>query len=124
MGFQIWQFFSYILLNKKNVTLIENRRKAILLKLRIVFSKNKLLNNLLKKGLLSLKNSRLFTISYKPVWRYDISNIVRYFKNTFSEICNYYSFAHNSCEIQLIYNQFRRFTAAMTIAHKIKSKVP
>jgi len=124
VGFQVWQFAFYTLYNKKTVISIKKGKRAILFKLRIVFSKNKLLYNLLKKGLLILKKGRLLPTSYKPALRYDIVNIIRYFKITFYRICHYYSFAHNSADIRLIYNYFGRFIAATTVAHKTKKKLP
>lgn len=123
IGFQIWQFFSYKFINNKKITLVEILKKKLILKIRIVFNKNKLFSNLVIKGLLRLKNGRLFPVSYKPVLRYDVLHIIKYFKITFHEICNYYGFGHNSYDILLIYNYFGRFSAAMTIAHKTKSKI-
>ena len=93
-------------------------------RIRITFSMKSVLSKLVDKGLLRYKRGNFFPTSYKAVLHYDISNIVNYISAVFRGLSNYYGFAHNWYDAKTIYNYFGLFCAAMTIAHKTKSKVP
>lgn len=93
-------------------------------RLRITFSMTPILSKLVDKGLLRYKVGKFFPTSYTPVIQYDIANIVNYISSVFRGLSNYYGFAHNWYDAKTIYNYFGRYCAAMTIAHKTKSKVP
>jgi group II intron reverse transcriptase/maturase len=135
LGFQIWQSPSILPAIKKDVNPIgkidrekmNSKFRAATMqipRLRITFSMEKILRKLVDKGLLRFKGGKFFPTSYKPALQYDIPNIVNYIKSVFRGICNYYGFAHNWYDAKSIYNYFGRYCAAMTIAHKTKSKVP
>lgn len=74
--------------------------------------------------MLRFKNGKFFPTSFKPAIQYEISNIINYLKSIFRGIANYYGIAHNWYDAKSIYNYYGLFVVAMTIAHKIKSKVP
>jgi len=93
-------------------------------RIRITFSMNSVLKKLVDKGLLRYKRGKFYPTSYKAVLHYDIANIINYIRAVFRGLANYYGFAHNWYDAKTIYNYFGRFCAAMTIAHKTKSKVP
>jgi len=93
-------------------------------RLRITFSMKPILSKLVDKGLLRYKGGKFFPTSYKAALDHDIANIVRYISSVFRGLSNYYGFAHNWYDAKTIYNYFGRYCAAMTIAHKTKSKVP
>lgn len=135
IGFQLWQFSDKLLYSKANINPIgkidrlktnSKYRKIVTQasKLRITFSMEKVLRKLLKKGLVKLKNGRFFPTSYKLVLKYEVKNIIKYLKAVFKGIVNYYNIAHNWYDAKSLYNYFGRFCAAMTIAHKTKTKVP
>lgn len=93
-------------------------------RIRITFSMKSVLSKLVDKGLLRYKRGEFYPTSYKAALHYDIANIVNYIRAVFRGLSNYYGFAHNWYDAKTIYNYFGRYCAAMTIAHKTKSKVP
>lgn len=134
LGFLLWQSPSTLLSSKSDVNPIgkidrlkmnSKFRGATMQvpRLRITFSIDKILRELVDKGLLRFKAGKFFPTSYKPALQYDISNIVNYIKRVFRSIANYYGFSNNWYDAKSLYNYFGRFCAAMTIAHKTKSKV-
>jgi group II intron reverse transcriptase/maturase len=135
LGFEIWQSASRIPSSKKDVNPLgkidrikmNSKHRAFTFqtpRLRITFSMKPILSKLVDKGLLRYKGGKFFPTSYKAALQYDIANIVSYISSVFRGISNYYGFAHNWYDAKTIYNYFGRFCAAMTIAHKTKSKVP
>lgn len=135
LGFLIWQSPSYIPSIKKDVNpmgkidrlKMHSKYRAATMqvpRLRITFSSEKILTKLVDRGLLRFKHGKFFPTSFKPALQYDIPNIVNYLKFVFRNICNYFGFANNWYDSKSIYNYFGRFTVAMTLAHKTKSKVP
>jgi len=84
---------------------------------------NKVLQKLVDKGLIRYKAGKFFPTSYKSALQYDIANIVAYLSSVFRGLANYYGFAHNWYDAKTLYNYFGRYCAAMTIAHKTKSKI-
>ena len=93
-------------------------------RIRIIFSMKSVLSKLVDKGLLRYKRGKFFPTSYKAALEYDIPNIVNYIRAVFRSLANYYGFAHNWYDAKTIYNYYGRYCAAMTIAHKTKSRVP
>jgi len=135
LGFEIWQSASRILSAKKDVNpfgkidriKMDSKYRAATFqtsRLRVTFSMNSILSKLVDKGLLRYKAGKFFPTSYTPAIQYDIANIVKYISSVFRGLANYYGFAHNWYDAKTIYNYFGRYCAAMTIAQKIKSKVP
>lgn len=135
LGFQLWQSPSTLPSCKSDVNPLgkidrlktnSKFRGATMQvpRLRITFSMDTILRKLVDKGLLKFKAGKFFPTSYKPALQYDISNIVIYIKAIFGKIAYYFGFAHNWYDAKSLYNYFGRFCAAMTIAHKTKSKVP
>jgi len=135
LGFEIWQSPSTILSSKKDVNPLgkidrvkmdSKIRGATFQKprIRITFSMESILRKLVDKGLLRFKGGKFHPTSYKSALQYDIANIVGYISSVFRGLTNYYGFAHNWYDAKTLYNYFGRFCAAMTIAHKTKSKVP
>lgn len=135
LGFEIWQSRSGIPSSKKDVNPLGKLDKIKMTskyrgatvqvpRIRITFSMKSVLSKLVDKGLLRYKRGNFFPTSYKAVLHYDISNIVNYISAVFRGLSNYYGFAHNWYDAKTIYNYFGLFCAAMTIAHKTKSKVP
>jgi group II intron reverse transcriptase/maturase len=135
LGFEIWQSDYRILSSKKDVNPLgkidrvkmDSKYRAATYqtpRLRITFSMKPILSKLVDKGLLRYKGGKFFPTSYKAALDYDIANIVRYISSVFRGLSNYYGFAHNWYDAKTIYNYFGRYCAAMTIAHKTKSKVP
>jgi len=84
---------------------------------------NFLFSKLVNKGLLRYKGRKFFPTSYKDALQYNIASIVKYISSVFRGLSNYYGFIHNWYNAKTIYNYFGRYCAAMTIAHKTKSKV-
>ena len=134
LGFEFWQSAPYILSLKKDVNPLKKidkikmnwkYRVAIFQTpwLRITFSMNFLFSKLVNKGLLRYKGRKFFPTSYKDALQYNIASIVKYISSVFRGLSNYYGFAHNWYNAKTIYNYFGRYCAAMTIAHKTKSKV-
>lgn len=135
LGFQLWQSPNTILSSKKDVNPMGKKdsvktnakfRGASMQvpRLRITFSMNSVLRRLVDKGLLRYKEGKFFPTSYKAVLQYPIPNIVLYLKAVFRGHANYFGFAHNWYDAKSIYNYYGVYCAAMTIAHKTKSKVP
>lgn len=93
-------------------------------RLKITFTMKPILLKLVDKGLLRYKGGDFFPTSYKAVLKYDIANIIRYLRSVFRGLSNHYGIAHNWYDAKILYNYFGRYCAAMTIAHKTKSKVP
>lgn len=134
LGFQIWQSPAKILYNKRDINPLEKTdRKNIKSKfrgatmqtpkIRITFSMNQVLQKLVDKGLIRYKAGKFFPTSYKSALQHEIANIVAYLSSVFSGLANYYGFAHNWYDAKTLYNYFGRYCAAMTIAHKTKSKI-
>lgn len=135
LGFEIWQSRSGIPSSKKDVNPLgkidrikmNSKYRAATVqvpRIRITFSMNSVLSKLVDKGLLRYKRGKFYPTSYNAALHYDIANIVNYIRAVFRGLSNYYGFAHNWYDAKTIYNYFGRFCAAMTIAHKTKSKVP
>lgn len=134
LGFQIWQSPAKILSSKSDINPLGKKdRKNMKSKFRgatmqtprtrITFSMNKVLQKLVDKGLIRYKAGKFFPTSYKSALQYDIANIVAYLSSVFRGLANYYGFAHNWYDAKTLYNYFGRYCAAMTIAHKTKSKI-
>ena len=134
LGFQIWQSPAKFISSKKDVNPLEKKdRKNMNTKfrgatvqtprIRITFSMNKILRNLVDKGLVRYKAGKFFPTSYKSILQYDIPNIVAYLSSVFRGMAHYYGIAHNWYDAKTLYNYFGRFCAAMSIAHKTKSKI-
>lgn len=135
LGFEIWQSSSRTSFSKKNVNplgkidiiKINSKYRAAtfnISRLRITFSMKSILSKLVDKGFLSYKGGKFFPTSYKAALQYNIVNIINYIRSVFRGLSNYYGFAHNWYDAKIIYNYFGRYCAAITIAHKTKSKVP
>jgi retron-type reverse transcriptase len=135
LGFQLWQSGGNIFTTKKDVNPIgkSDREKmdskyrcalSAVPRLRITFSMDKVLRNLVDKGLIRFKAGKYFPTSHKRALHYRIPNIVRYLRAVFLGISNYYGVAHNWYDAKSIYNYYGLFCVAMTIAHKTKSKTP
>ena len=134
LGFQIRQSPAKILSSKKDInSLGKTDRKNIKSKfrsaatqtprIRITFSMTKVLKKLVDKRLIQYKAGKFFPTSYKSALQYEIANIVTYLSNVFRGLASYYGFAHNWYDAKTLYNYFGRYCAAMTIAHKTKSKI-
>lgn len=135
LGFKIWQPATRLPSSKKDVNPLgkkdtikmDSKYRAATFqspRIRITFSMNPILTKLVDKGLLRYKGGKFFPTSYKAVLQYDNANIVNYLRSVFQGLSNYYGFAHNWYDAKTIYNYFGRFCAAMTLAHKTKSKTP
>ena len=135
LGFEIWQSAFRTPSSKNGVNplgkidriKVNSKYRAATFqtpRVRITFSMNHILLGLVDKGLLRHKDGKFFPTSYKAALQYDIANIVKYISSVFRGLSNYYGFAHNWYDAKTIYNYFGRYCAAMTIAHKTKSKVP
>ena len=53
----------------------------------------------------------------------EIANIVIYLKSVFSSLSHYYSKCDNWYDAKTLYNYYGKYCAAMTIAHKTKSRI-
>jgi len=84
----------------------------------------KVLNSLVDKGLARFKDGKFFPTSYKSALQYDVANIVNYIRQVFRGLVNYYSFSDNWYDTKPIFNYFGKYCTAMTLAQKLKSKVP
>lgn len=135
LGFEIWQSPSIILSSKKDLNPLGKIDKVKINskirgatfqrpRIRITFSMELILRKLVNKGLLRFKGGKFYPTSYKSALQYDVANIVAYISSVFRSLSNYYGFAHNWYDAKTLYNYFGRYCAAMTIAHKTKSKVP
>ena len=134
LGFQIWQSKGTFLSTKKDVNPMGKRDRIKMNskfraatvgvpRIRVTFSMNMVLRKLADRGLVRYKRGKFFPTSYKSALQYDIGNIVNYIKSVFRGFSNYYGYGHNWYDAKYIYNYFGKFTVAMTIAHKTKSKV-
>lgn len=135
LGFQIWQSPNKIPSQKSDVNpygkidrvkMNSKFRGATMQvpRIRITFSMNDILRKLVDKGYVRYKAGKFFPTSNKSLLQYDIANIVAYNSVVFRGLANYYKIAHNWYDAKTLYNYFGRFSTAMTIAHKTKSKVP
>ncbi len=135
LGFEIWQPKYHILSSKKDINplgkldkikLKSKYRGAVMStpRIRVTFSMKRVLNSLVDKGLARFKQGKFFPTSYKSVLQYDVANIVNYLRQVFHGIVNYYSFSDNWYDTKSIFNYFGKFCTAMTLAQKLKSKVP
>jgi retron-type reverse transcriptase len=134
LGFQFWQSRSFIHpFNSDENTADKIDRKdkkseyrAVInqvSRLRITFSMNSVLSELVDKGLVRYKAGRFFPTSFKSALQYSIPNIIQYLKFVFRDLATYYGFCHNWYDAKTLYNYFGKYCTAMTIAHKTKSKV-
>ena len=130
LGFEIWQSPSTILSSKKDIIPLGKINSKIRSatfqtpRIRITFNMESILRKLVDKGFLRFKGGKFHPRSYKSALQYDIANIVSYMSSVFRGLANYYKFAHNWYDTKTLYNYFGRYCAAMTVAHKTKSKVP
>ena len=135
LGFQIWQSGGLIPSAKKyvnsieehNQTKMDSKSKVATVKvprLRITFSMSEVLHKLVGKGLARFKKGKFFPTSYKSALRYDAGDIVNYLKTVFRGLANYFGYSQNWYNAKSLYNYFGKFTIAMTLAHKTKSKLP
>lgn len=134
LGFQIWQSPAKLLssksdtnpLGKKDRKNMKSKFRGAMMqtpRTRITFSMNKVLRKLVDKGFIRYKAGKFFPTSYKSALQYDIANIVAYLSSVFRGLTNYYGFAHNWYDAKTLYNYFGRYCAAMSVAHKTKSKI-
>jgi len=134
LGFQICQSSKKILSKEfdvnsyakiNQVKMNAKSRKAFMQipRTQITFNVNEVLCKLVEKGFVCFKAGKFFPTSYKPVLQYDIASIVLYIKTIFCSLANYYRLAYNWYEVKTLFNYFGRYCAAMTIAHKTKSKI-
>jgi len=64
-------------------------------RLRITFAMKTILKKLVDKRLVRYKKGKFYPTSYKAVLQHDIAYIVNYLNVVFSNLSNYYGFAHN-----------------------------
>lgn len=134
LGFEIWQSFGSIFFFKKNINPLRKTDRIHMNskikdaafqenKLRLTSRMKPILVKLVNKKLLRFKRGKFFPKSIKIALQYDIANVVNYISWVFHGLSNYCGFAHNWYDAKILYNYFGRFCAAMTIAHKTKSKI-
>lgn len=135
LGFQISQFSESVSSSKKdnnfteklNRTKINLKLKLPLLRtsrLRITFSMGKTLKKLANKNMVRFKHGKYVPTSSTLMLQFQITNIVYVIRMFFRKISEYYRCADNRSSVKSLYNYFGRYIVAMTIAHKIKSKIP
>ena len=135
LGFQLWQSPGHIPSSKRDVNpmgksdriKMDTKYRLPTLgvpRLRVTFSMDTILRRLVDKGFVRFKAGKFFPTSFKLALQYEIPNIVNYIKTVFRGLANYYGFSDNWYDCKSLYNYFGKFSTAMTIAHKTKSKVP
>jgi hypothetical protein len=135
LGFEIWQSPEKIPSTKNDINPMGKSdpgnknarlRGAILAspRIRVTFSMKKVLEELIDKGMVRRKNGKYFPTSFKSALQYEPQNIVTYLSSVYRGIAEYYSHADNWYDTKTIFNYYGKYCAAMTLAHKSKSKVP
>jgi group II intron reverse transcriptase/maturase len=134
LGFEIWQSPGKIPTTKSDVNPMgkldpgnknARLRGAILAtpRVRVTFSMKKVLEELLNRGMVRRKDGKYFPTSYKSILQFEPQNIVAYLSSVYRGIAQYYSHADNWYDTKTIFNYYGKYCAAMTLAHKSKSKV-
>jgi len=121
LGFQIQQCFCKFDTNFYKKT---NKNAVVQIpRIKITFSLHNVLRKLVNKNFVCYKAGNFFPTSCKLLLQYNVSDIVHYNSAVFRNLINYYNFAQNWYDTKIIYNYFGRFSTAMTIAQKTKSKI-
>lgn len=134
LGFQIWQSPVKILTKNSDINFFTKISRvnmnskfcgASLQKprIQITFSFYEVLRKLVDKGLVRYKAGKFYPTSYKSLLQFKIGQIIFYIKSLFSCLVSYYGLAYNWYYAKILYNYFGLYCAAMTIAHKTKSKI-
>ena len=134
LGFDIWQTPLNIIFSKKEVNSlksidqirIDSTFRGVIYqtpRVRITFAMQPVLSWLVNKGLACYKNGKFYPMSYKAGVLYTIPDIVTHISAVFLGLSIYYGSAHNWHDAKSLYNYFGLYCAAMTIAHKIKTKI-
>jgi len=135
LGFDIWQTPFNIIFSKKEVNPLKSIDQIKIIsttfrgvacqapRVRITFAMQSVLNELVNKGLICYKNGKFYPTSYKGGLFYTIPDIVAYISAVFLGLSIYYGSTHNWYDARSLYNYFGVYCAAMTIAHKTKTKI-
>jgi len=134
LGFDIWQTPFNIIFSKKEVNPFKSINQIKIgttfrgvtyqtPRVRITFVMQPVLSWLFNKGLVCYKNGKFYPTSYKAGLFYTIPDIVTYISAVFLGLSIYYGPTHNWYDARSLYNYFGLYCAAMTIAHKTKTKI-